>query len=181
MQLMLDMGKEQDCLRRAGSSCWRWWRCWLRRLPGVELGEVHPVVDLRPFARRNPRLNAGAGGGPRPDLRHIVPPLWLQQHMGSASPWAGLVLAPVGLLAIALSPWVGHNVSRIDPRKLTTVAFLGFAAILWMRAQFNTQADFGTILLPTLLQGIAMAFFFIPLQAIPTPGCRRRAWPRPPG
>jgi DHA2 family multidrug resistance protein len=35
-----------------------------------------------------------------------------------------------------------------------------------MRSQFNTQADFGTILLPTLLQGAAMAFFFIPLQSI---------------
>jgi DHA2 family multidrug resistance protein len=61
---------------------------------------------------------------------------------------------------------VGHNVGRIDPRKLTTVSFLGFAAILWMRSQFSTQADFATILWPTLLQGIAMAFFFIPLQAL---------------
>jgi len=35
-----------------------------------------------------------------------------------------------------------------------------------MRSRFNTEADFGTILLPTVLQGAAMAFFFIPLQAI---------------
>jgi DHA2 family multidrug resistance protein len=35
-----------------------------------------------------------------------------------------------------------------------------------MRTRFNAQADFGTILLPTLLQGAAMAFFFIPLQTI---------------
>jgi DHA2 family multidrug resistance protein len=75
-------------------------------------------------------------------------------------------MAPVGLLAIVLSPWVGHNVGRIDPRRLTTVAFVGFAIILWMRAQFSTQADFATILWPTVLQGIAMAFFFIPLQAM---------------
>ena len=30
----------------------------------------------------------------------------------------------------------------------------------------NTQADVETILIPTFLQGAAMAFFFIPLQAI---------------
>jgi DHA2 family multidrug resistance protein len=86
--------------------------------------------------------------------------------MGYTATWAGLAMAPVGLLAIALSPWVGRNVDRIDPRWLASAAFLGFAAILWMRSLFNTQADFGTILLPTLLQGAAMALFFIPLQSI---------------
>ena len=57
-------------------------------------------------------------------------------------------------------------VSRVDPRWMTTFSFLGFAVVLWMRTRFSTQSDFATILLPTLLQGIAMAFFFIPLQAI---------------
>jgi MFS transporter, DHA2 family, multidrug resistance protein len=38
--------------------------------------------------------------------------------------------------------------------------------VLWMRSHFNAQADFTTILIPTVLQGAAMAFFFIPLQAI---------------
>jgi MFS transporter, DHA2 family, multidrug resistance protein len=65
-----------------------------------------------------------------------------------------------------LSPWVGKNVSKIDPRKLATVAFAGFGLVLWMRSNFNAQADFMTILIPTVLQGAAMAFFFIPLQAI---------------
>ena len=80
--------------------------------------------------------------------------------------WARLATAPVGILAILISPWVGKNVARIDPRKLATVAFLGFALVLVMRSHFNTQADFRTILIPTVLQGAAMAFFFIPLQAI---------------
>ena len=46
--------------------------------------------------------------------------------------------------------------SKIDPRKLATVAFVGFGVILWMRSNFNTQADFRTILVPTVLQGAAM-------------------------
>src|SRR3954447_11922809 len=86
--------------------------------------------------------------------------------MGYTATWAGLATAPVGILAIIISPWVGKNVSKIDPRKLATVAFLGFALVLVMRSHFNTQADFRTILIPTVLQGAAMAFFFIPLQAI---------------
>jgi DHA2 family multidrug resistance protein len=86
--------------------------------------------------------------------------------MGYTATWAGLATAPVGILAIILSPWVGKNVSKIDPRRLATVAFLGFALVLWMRSNFNTQANFNTILIPTVLQGAAMAFFFVPLQAI---------------
>ena len=93
-------------------------------------------------------------------------PLWLQQYMGYTATWAGIATAPVGILAIVLSPWVGKNVGKIDPRKLASVSFLGFALVLWMRSRFNTQADLSTILIPTILQGAAVAFFFIPLQGI---------------
>ena len=96
----------------------------------------------------------------------VLLPLWLQQWMGYTATWAGLATAPVGILAIVLSPWVGRNVSRIDPRKLASVSFVGFAIVLFMRSQFNVQAPFLTILVPTILQGAAMAFFFIPLQSI---------------
>ena len=64
-------------------------------------------------------------------------PLWLQQYMGYTATWAGMAMAPVGLLAIVLSPWVGKNVGKIDPRRLATVAFVGFALVLWMRSRFN--------------------------------------------
>ena len=63
-------------------------------------------------------------------------------------------------------PGSARTSSKIDPRKLATVAFIGFGFVLWMRSHFNTLADFETILLPTVLQGAAMAFFFIPLQAV---------------
>ncbi len=133
-----------------------------------ELTEKHPIVDLRLFARRNflvgtTSLSVAYGlffGNV------VLLPLWLQQYMGYTATWAGLATAPVGLLAILLSPWVGKNVGRFDPRKLASVAFIGFALVLWMRSHFSAQADFATILLPTVLQGAAMAFFFIPLQAI---------------
>jgi DHA2 family multidrug resistance protein len=75
-------------------------------------------------------------------------------------------MAPVGLLAMVFSPWVGARVGRIDPRRMATFAFIVFGGVMWMRGQFNTTADFETILIPTVLQGIGMAFFFIPLQHI---------------
>ena len=169
MQIMIDKGKELDwfssgqivTLAVTAVVSFLFFLAW-------ELTEKHPIVDLRLFARRNFLMGTlslsiayGLFFG-----NVVLLPLWLQQYMGYTATWAGLATAPVGILAIVLSPWVGKNVSRIDPRKLATVAFVGFGIVLWMRSHFNAQADFMTILIPTVLQGAAMAFFFIPLQAI---------------
>jgi len=169
MQIMIDKGKELDwfnsgqivALSVTAVVAFLFFLAW-------ELTDKHPIVDLRLFARRNFLMGTlslsiayGLFFG-----NVVLLPLWLQQYMGYTATWAGLATAPVGILAIVLSPWVGKNVNKIDPRKLATVAFLGFGLVLWMRSNFNTQADFNTILIPTVLQGAAMAFFFIPLQAI---------------
>src|SRR3546814_808652 len=100
----------------------------------------------------------------------VLLPLWLQQYMGYTATDAGIVLAPIGILAIILSPWVGKRVGRIDARRLASVAFGVFALVFWMRSYFNTQADLETILIPTVVQGVAMAFFFIPLVALTLSG-----------
>ncbi len=169
MQIMIDKGKELDwfssgqiiTLAVVAVVSFLFFLAW-------ELTDKHPIVDLRLFAQRNfltgtlsLSIAYGLFFG-----NVVLLPLWLQQYMGYTATWAGLATAPVGILAIILSPWVGKNVGKIDPRKLASVAFIGFGVVLWMRSNFNTQADFTTILVPTVLQGAAMAFFFIPLQAI---------------
>lgn len=169
LQIMVDKGKELDwfnsteivVLGTVSAVAFLFFLAW-------ELTERHPIVDLRLFARRNFMVGSVALATAYGLFfgNVVLLPLWLQQYMGYTATWAGLATAPVGILAIVLSPWVGKNVSRIDPRRLATVAFLGFGGVLWMRSHFNTQADFMTVLIPTVLQGAAMAFFFIPLQAI---------------
>jgi len=173
LQIMLDKGKELDWFHSAevitlgvvalvGFAFFVAW----------ELTEKHPVVDLTLFLRRNfwagtVAISVGYGlffGNV------VLLPLWLQQYMGYTSTQAGFVLAPVGLMAILLSPWVGKNVSKIDPRRFATFAFLVFALVLWMRSRFNTSADEATIMVPTIIQGVAMAFFFIPLLTITLSG-----------
>ena len=169
MQIMVDKGKELDwfhsgqivTLAVVAVVGFAFFLAW-------ELTEPNPIVELRLFARRNFLMGTlalsvayGLFFG-----NVVLLPLWLQQYMGYTATWAGLATAPVGILAIILSPWVGKNVGKIDPRRMVTFSFIGFAFILWMRSRFNTQADFFTILVPTVIQGAAMAFFFIPLQAI---------------
>jgi DHA2 family multidrug resistance protein len=71
---------------------------------------------------------------------------------------------------MVFSPLVGKTIGKVDPRKYVTFAFIVFGLVLWMRSRFNTQADFWTIMIPTIIQGVAMAFFFIPLVTITLSG-----------
>ena len=173
LQLMLDKGKELDwfasgeivTLGLVALISFAVFVVW-------ELTDDHPVVDLRLFKRRNFSFGAlalsvayGVFFG-----NVVLLPLWLQQWMGYTATSAGMALAPVGLLAILLTPLIGKKVSMWDPRRIATVAFIVFALVLWMRANFTTQTDLWHILVPTLLQGAAMAMFFIPLTTLTLAG-----------
>jgi len=133
-----------------------------------ELTDAHPVVDLSLFRMRNFAIGTMALA-----LAYglffgnvVLIPLWLQQYMGYTATDAGLVLAPVGVLAFVLSPWVGRNVSRYDPRILASISFVVFAIVLAMRSWFTTDADYAAIVLPAVVQGIAVAFMFVPMTTI---------------
>ena len=180
LQMMLDLGKEMDwfespvitILAMTALVGFVYFLVW-------ELTEDHPVVDLRLFRRRNfwaGTLVTSVGFG----LffgNVVLLPLWLQQYMGYTATDAGMVTAPVGLLALVLSPIVGRTIQKVDPRKYASFAFLIFAVVLWMRSHFNTQTDQFTILIPTLIQGVAMAFFFIPLVTLTLSGLTPQQMP----
>jgi DHA2 family multidrug resistance protein len=173
MQVMLDKGKDLDwfnsptiialaCVAVVGFAIFIIW----------ELTEEHPVVDLSLFRSRNFTVSTiamlfayGLFFG-----NVVLLPLWLQQYMGYTATLAGWVLAPVGFLAIVLSPVVGRFNDRIDPRLLVTISFAIFALVLFMRAHFNTDATIATLMLPTVIQGAGMAAFFIPLVSISLSG-----------
>src|SRR6185369_17214788 len=173
LQVMLDKGKDLDWFgstqitllaitAAVGFSLFLVW----------ELTEKHPVVDLRLFARRNfwtsslaMSLAYGTFFG-----NVVLLPLWLQQYMGYSATQAGMVLAPVGVLAILFTPFVGRNVHRVDPRLFATGAFIVLALVLYMRSHFNTSADLWTLMVPTIIQGAGMAIFFIPLVTLSLSG-----------
>ena len=169
LQLMLDKGKELDWfespeiigLALAAAVGFAVFLVW-------ELTEAHPVVDLRLFGRRNfavgvltTSLGYGLFFG-----NVVLLPLWLQSWMGYTATHAGMALAPVGLLAILLTPLTGKKVSVWDPRLMASGAFVIFGVVLWMRSRFTVQTDLLHIMVPTLLQGAAMALFFIPLTTL---------------
>ncbi|MBI4693191.1 MAG: DHA2 family efflux MFS transporter permease subunit [Gammaproteobacteria bacterium] len=172
-QIVLDKGKELDWFQA--------WETWALTITAIiafcfflvwELTDDHPIVDLQLLRRRNfwvATLTVALGysvffGN------LVILPLWLQQNMGYTATLAGVATAPVGILAILISPWVGKNIGHSDARLFATVGFVIFAFVMWMRSGLNTDADFHAILVPTVLQGAAMAFFFVPLMNLALSG-----------
>ena len=173
LQVMLDKGKDLDwfgstfitalaVVATIGFAVFLVW----------ELTDRHPIVDLKLFGRRNfwtSTLSISLGYATFFG-NVVLLPLWLQQYMGYTATMSGFILAPVGILAILLMPAVGRNLQRIDPRIFASASFAIFAVVLVMRSHFNTSADIRTLMIPTLIQGASVAFFFVPLVALSLSG-----------
>ncbi|AUH01330.1 DHA2 family efflux MFS transporter permease subunit [Pectobacteriaceae bacterium CE70] len=133
-----------------------------------ELGERHPIVNLRLFADRNftvGTLSLMLGYAAFFAI-NVILPQWLQRWMGYTAIWAGLAAAPMGMLPVILSPIIGRYGNRVDLRLLATVSFVIMGLSCLMRAQFNTNVDFMTIAGVQLFMGMGVAFFFVPLTSI---------------
>jgi DHA2 family multidrug resistance protein len=139
-----------------------------------ELTEEHPIIDLHLFADRNFTIGTVVGGIAFMAYFGIVVilPLWLQTQMGYTATWAGLVMAPTGVLAIFLMPLIGRNLHRLDVRKIASLSFLLFAICSFWRANFNTDVNLAYILGPQWLQGIGTACLFVPLTGLVLSGMR---------
>ena len=169
LQIMLDKGKELDwfnsgqivILTVVAVVAFIYFVIW-------ELGSEHPVVDLSLFRTRNfsagvVAISVGYGlffGS------LVILPLWLQTQLGYTATLAGEVMAPVGIFAIIMSPLIGRIMPKVDVRWLASAAFLIFAIVFFMRSAFTQNVDTATLMIPTVIQGGAMAMFFIPLTSI---------------
>jgi len=173
LQVMLDKGKDLDwfnspqiiCLALLAVAAFIYFLIW-------EFSAKHPIVDLSLFKLRNfwvgtlcMLLAYGVFFG-----NLVLLPLWLQQYLGYTATNAGIVLAPVGMLAVIVTPYIAKLTTRVDVRIIVTGSFLIFAAVMLLRSQFDTDVDVRTLLIPTVIQGAAMASFFVPLVTLSVSG-----------
>uniref|UniRef100_UPI000421B1C5 DHA2 family efflux MFS transporter permease subunit n=1 Tax=Pseudomonas syringae TaxID=317 RepID=UPI000421B1C5 len=133
-----------------------------------ELTDKHPIVNLRLFAYRNFRVGTLAmiGGYSAFFGVNLLLPQWLQTQMGYTATWAGLALAPIGILPVLMSPFVGKYAHKFDLRLLASLAFLAMGLSCLMRANFNSQVDFEHVAMVQLFMGIGVALFFMPTLSI---------------
>ena len=173
LQICLDKGKELDWFASpliAGLAIVS--AVALTALIIWELAEDQPVINLRLLLRRNfvvavAVMSIGYGAM---FSSVILMPLFLQTQLAYTATWAGLTIAPVGILSLLLSPLIGRNIQKFDLRMIVTVSMIVFALASFWRSSFTTGADFAYYAMPQLLQGVAIACFFSPLVGIYTGG-----------
>jgi len=164
LQVMLDQGKDLDwfssneivilaIVTAIGFAAFLIW----------ELTEKNPVVDLSLFKGRNFALGTLAFclGYAIFFANNLLMPLWLQTQVGYTATWAGLVAAPAGVVAVLLTPLAAKMMARYDARVVASIAFVAFGVSFLMRANFTANASFLDFVLPLLVQGIALATYFL--------------------
>jgi len=173
LQIMLDLGKNADWFNSPfitamaitaaiGFVSWIIW----------EATEARPIVDLSLFKNKNFALGTLAIGLGFGALfgNLVLFPLWLQTQMGYTATWAGIVAAPSGVVAVILTPIISRLSGKVDARIFATLSFIAFTASYWMRAHFNTDVDMRALIMPILVQGVAMSMFLLSIIAISLDG-----------
>jgi DHA2 family multidrug resistance protein len=132
----------------------------------VELRTENPVVDLRAFRERS--FTAGniiifTGFGCM-FSSFVLLPLYAQKLMGYTAFWAGLVLFPGGVASFIIMPIAGILLRKgVNPRYLLAIGLTVMSYAIWLMSYFNLQADFVSIAMPRLIQGLGLGLFFVPV------------------
>ena len=169
LQILLDKGEHEDWFNSA-------FIVRLAVIAGVgfvafliwELTDANPIINLRVFRSRSYTIRLGVlclcyGAY---FAATVIQPLWLQTNLGYTTTWAGYAVAPLGVLAIVMSPIVGRLMRSSDPRLLVFIGVMGLAAMMFWRSHFNSNINYGQIVIPQILQGACMPMFFVPVFSL---------------
>lgn len=96
----------------------------------------------------------------------VLVPLWLQTSMNYTSIWAGLAVAPIGIVPFLLGPFMGKATSKYGTTFLLALCFIFFAISCFYTAYFDTDVDIWHICFSRLLLGCALVLFITPLFAL---------------
>ena len=166
LQIVLDKGQEADWF---GADWIRWFTLVsvLSFLAFIwwEFQSDHPLVDLRVFKNRNFTVGlilmtslAAILYGTTAQL-----PLFLQTLMGYPALQAGYAMSPRGVAAFFTTFLVGRLVGRIRMRTMLCIGFSTLAYSSWLLARINLQVSMGSVIWPSVVNGIAISFIFVPL------------------
>jgi DHA2 family multidrug resistance protein len=166
LQIILDKGQEEDWF---GSTWITWFAvisvfCFLAFVIR-ELRTEHPIVNLRIL--KNGNFSAGiilitCLGGVLYGTTAALP-IFLQTMMGYPALQSGYALSPRGLGAFVTTFIVGRLIGRVRNRILMTIGFLLLATSSFWLGSINMGISVWNVIWPSVLNGIAISFIFVPL------------------
>jgi DHA2 family multidrug resistance protein len=166
MQIVLDKGQEADwfgaewvrwftAVSVISFLCFIWW----------EFKTDHPLVDLHVFKNRNFTVGlilmtslAAILYGTTASL-----PLFLQTLMGYPALQSGYAMSPRGVAAFITTFFVGRLVGKVRMRWMLIFGFVTLAYSSFMLANINLQINMMNVIWPSVINGIAISFIFVPL------------------
>jgi len=169
LQIVLDRGQDDDwfgsatittlvLVSAAAFSLLIWW----------EFRHKSPMVDLRLLLDRDFGITfilMMMLGFMIFSSTYLIP-AYAQTLMGYRAVDAGMVLTPGGIATILFLALVGRIMNKVDVRLLVGTGFFICAlSLLWM-TDFYLDISFQRLMLARIVQGISLAFLFVPLNTI---------------
>ncbi|MGN8051050.1 DHA2 family efflux MFS transporter permease subunit [Curtobacterium sp. 22159] len=136
---------------------------------GVQKGE--PLLPLGLFKDRNFTLANIAITAVGVAISSFALPimLWAQDVLTFSPTQAALLLVPQAVLSAGLAPLVGKNLHRWNARWVASFGLACFSgALFWFGSLLASGADWGWVLLPSTLLGLANACMWGPLSVSAT-------------
>jgi DHA2 family multidrug resistance protein len=97
----------------------------------------------------------------------VLIPQFLQSSLGYTAERAGMALSPAGFVLVVMMPLVGLLLgTKIDPRLLVSIGFMGTAITLYGMTVINLQIPFQTMVRLRMVQVVFMPFIFIPISTL---------------
>jgi len=166
LQVILDKGQQEDWF----SSLWIRWFAVISAVCCLgfvvrEVRTAHPIVNLHVFKNRN----FAAGVMMMTVLGAVLYgttaalPIFLQTMLGYSALQSGLTLSPRGLGAFVMNSIVGHLVGRVRNRVLIAIGFSLLASSSFWLGNINLQISMRNVIMPSILNGVAISFIFTPL------------------
>ncbi len=140
-----------------------------------ELGEEHPVVNLRLLTNRNfatANLLMFVLGVVLYGTTALLP-LLVQSLFGYTATLAGMVMTPGGFIIMFIMPIIGKMVGKVDPRRIIVAGLIICAIASQMMAGFTPTSDFWQFMITRVVQGSGLALLFIPINTISFVGLLR--------
>ena len=169
LQIILDKGQEADWFNAH-------WICWFTAasvfsLIGFiawEFYSEHPLVDLRVFKNRNFTVGVILMGSLGAILYGTTAqlPLFLQTLMGYPALQSGYTMSPRGIAAFFTTLIVGRLVGKIPMRWMLGFGFIALAVSSFRLSGLNLQVSQMDVIWPSIINGIAISFIFVPLTTI---------------
>ena len=167
LQIVLDKGQEADWFQAD-------WICWFSAISVAafvaflirEFRAEHPVVDLRIFANRNYAVGVMLMTVLGAVLYGTVAaqPIFMQTLLGYPALESGLAISPRGIGAFFTTMVVGRFlVGKVRNRHLLFIGFILLAASSFWQSQINLSIAMRNVAWPSVLNGVAISFIFVPL------------------